>query len=68
MPSSGMWRSVRLIYTDVSEERVAFMKNAVFWDVAQCAFNIHRRFGGTCFLHFQGRRNNAREGKVLNGC
>jgi hypothetical protein len=34
------------------------MKNAVFWDVAPYGFNINRRFGGTCRLYFQGRRNN----------
>jgi hypothetical protein len=33
-------------------------KNAVFWDVAPRGFIINRRFGGTCRLHLQGRRNN----------
>jgi hypothetical protein len=36
------------------------MKNAVFLDVAPCGFIINRRFGGTCRLRLQGRRNNAR--------
>jgi hypothetical protein len=38
-------------------------KNAVFWDVTPCGSVINRRFGGTCRLHLQGRRNNAREEK-----
>jgi hypothetical protein len=33
------------------------MKNAVFWDVAPDTFVINRRFGGTCSLHLQGRKN-----------
>jgi hypothetical protein len=37
------------------------MKNAVFWDVAPCGFNMNRRFGGACRLHLQGERNNASE-------
>jgi hypothetical protein len=37
------------------------MKNAVLWDVAQCAFIISRRFGATCRLYLQGRRNNGSE-------
>jgi hypothetical protein len=32
------------------------MKNAVFWDVAQCRYCIYRRFGGMHRLHLQGRR------------
>jgi hypothetical protein len=39
------------------------MKNAVFWDVASCGFIAHRRFGWTCRLHLQGRRNTARKEK-----
>jgi hypothetical protein len=39
------------------------MKNAVFWDVAPCRFNIKRRFGGNYRLHLQGS-NNAREGSI----
>jgi hypothetical protein len=39
------------------------MKNAVFWDVAPCGFIIDRRFGGTCPLHLQGKRNNANDEK-----
>jgi hypothetical protein len=35
------------------------MKNAAFRDVALCAFSINQRFGGTCRLHLQARRNNA---------
>jgi hypothetical protein len=37
------------------------MKIAFFWDVAPCGFYINRRFGGTCRLHLQGRRDNASE-------
>jgi hypothetical protein len=39
-------------------------KNALFWDVAPCDFIINRRFGGTCRLHLQGRRNNSSEEKL----
>jgi hypothetical protein len=39
--------------------KVMTLNNAVFWDVAPCGFIINRRFGGTCHLHLQGRRNNA---------
>jgi hypothetical protein len=35
------------------------VKNAVSWDVTPCGFIITRRFGGTCRLHLQSRRNNA---------
>jgi hypothetical protein len=35
------------------------LKDVVFWDVASCVFIITRRFGGTCHLHLQVRRNNA---------
>jgi hypothetical protein len=34
-------------------------KNSVSWDVAPCGFIINRRFGGTCRLHIQDRRNTA---------
>jgi hypothetical protein len=37
------------------------MKNAVFWDVTSCGFIINRRFGGSCRLHLQVRKNNASE-------
>jgi hypothetical protein len=30
------------------------MKNAVFWDVAQCRYCVNRSFGGTYRLHLQG--------------
>jgi hypothetical protein len=39
------------------------MKNAAFCKVAPRGFIINRRFGGTCRLHLQGRRNNASEEK-----
>jgi hypothetical protein len=42
------------------------MDSAVFWDVAPCGFIINRRFGGTFRFHFQGRRNNASEGKAVS--
>jgi hypothetical protein len=41
------------------------MRNVIFCDVAPCVFIINRRFGGTCRLHLQGRRNNASEEKCL---
>jgi hypothetical protein len=47
------------------------MKNVVFWDVTQCEFKINRRFGGTCRLHIQDRRNNASEEsvrRIVTGC
>jgi hypothetical protein len=37
------------------------MKNIVFLDVAPCGSYKNRRFGGTCRLNRQGRRNNANE-------
>jgi hypothetical protein len=37
------------------------MKNAVFWNVASCAFITNRRFGGACRLHLQGRSNGSEE-------
>jgi hypothetical protein len=39
------------------------MKNAIFWDVGPCEFNINRHFGGTCCLHRQGIRNNSSKEK-----
>jgi hypothetical protein len=39
------------------------MKNAVFWYVAQRGFIRNWRFGGTCRLDLQDRRNNASEEK-----
>jgi hypothetical protein len=44
--------------TENNASNRSFMKNAVSWDVALCGFIINRRFGGTCRLHLQGRRNN----------
>jgi hypothetical protein len=32
------------------------MKNAVFMDVAPCGSCKNRRFGGTCRIHLQGRK------------
>jgi hypothetical protein len=46
------------------------VKNAVFWDMEPCGLIINR-FGGTCRLHLQGRRNNAREesvGRLITCC
>jgi hypothetical protein len=47
------------IQTGTSEiqTRNVTMKNAVFWDMSPCGIFINRRFGGTCRLHLQGRRN-----------
>jgi hypothetical protein len=39
------------------------MKNAIFWDVAPCGSIINRRFGETCRLHIQDKRNNANKEK-----
>jgi hypothetical protein len=39
----------------------ATANNAVFWDMAPCGSCKNRRFGRTCYLHLQGRRNNASE-------
>jgi hypothetical protein len=35
---------------------VVFKNNAVLWDVVQCGSHKNRCFGGTCGLHFQGRK------------
>jgi hypothetical protein len=40
------------------------MKNATFWDVAPCGSSNNRRFGGTCRLFLQNRKN-TRERKAL---
>jgi hypothetical protein len=33
------------------------MKRTIFWDITPCSpLSVHRRFGGTCRLHLQGRR------------
>jgi hypothetical protein len=33
------------------------MKSSAFWDTTSCSpMKFNRRFGGTCRLHFQGRR------------
>jgi hypothetical protein len=39
------------------------VKTAVFLDVAPCRFLKNRRFGGTCRLHLQGKRNTATQDK-----
>jgi hypothetical protein len=39
------------------------MNNTVFWDLSPCGLIISRRFGVTCRLHLQAKRNNAREEK-----
>jgi hypothetical protein len=36
------------------------MNNAIFGDVAPCRSCVNRRFGGTCHLHLQGRKNRER--------
>jgi hypothetical protein len=61
----GIRTSVRLRIFSVGFEvfKAVTIKNAVFWDVAQCWFIINRRFGGTRLLHFQGGRNKASEEK-----
>jgi hypothetical protein len=40
-----------------SSQRIARMKNAVFWDVTPYGSSKNRRFGGTWRLHHQGRMN-----------
>jgi hypothetical protein len=40
------------------------MKNAVFWDVAQCSSFLNRRFGGTYHLHLQSREIYERRTRV----
>jgi hypothetical protein len=39
------------------------IKNAVFWNVVLCGFNLNWHFGITCYLLLQGRRNNTSEEK-----
>jgi hypothetical protein len=43
------------------------MKNAVFWEVAQCGSSKNRRFGVTCRLHLQGRKNPQTANGFLSG-
>jgi hypothetical protein len=36
------------------------IKITAFWDVTKCTSNVidgYERFGGTCCLHLQGKRN-----------
>jgi hypothetical protein len=35
------------------------MNNAVFWDLAPCRSCVYRSFGGTHYLHLQGRKMEA---------
>jgi hypothetical protein len=37
-------------------KEILYLKNAVFWDVAQYRYFVNRRLGGTCHLHLQGRQ------------
>jgi hypothetical protein len=43
------------------------MKNAVFWDVAQCGSCKNRRFGGTCRLRLRGRKIRERRKALAAG-
>jgi hypothetical protein len=47
--------------TENGTSKDSSIQKAVFLDVTPCGFIINRRFGGTCRLHLQGRRNNASE-------
>jgi hypothetical protein len=61
------WNDVpknRLIFMWALEYHVRFealtavtMKNAVFWDVTQCAFCKNRRFGGTHRFQHHGKKS-----------
>jgi hypothetical protein len=46
------------------------MESSIFWDITPCSpLKVNRRLGGTCCLHFQGRRisraRNEREAYVF---
>jgi hypothetical protein len=35
------------------------MKNSILWDIMPCSpLKVNRRFGGTYYLHFHGRKGN----------
>jgi hypothetical protein len=39
--------------------RAVVTKSSIFWDTMPCSpLQVNGRFGGTCSLHFQGRRTN----------
>jgi hypothetical protein len=44
------------------------MKNAVFWDVAQCRSCVNRCFGETYRLHLQGGKSASEEPAWVGGC
>jgi hypothetical protein len=58
----GVWLKMSYLWfetlTEVTMKNAIFW-DAIFWDVELCGLNINRRFGGTCRLHLQGRRNNS---------
>jgi hypothetical protein len=54
---------VACVNSNIIANTIVGVKNIIFWDVESCGFIINQRFGGTCRLHLQGRRNNAREEK-----
>jgi hypothetical protein len=60
---SGFESQLRIFSVGFEVFKAVTMKNAVFWDEASCELIINRRFGGTCRLHLQGRRDNARKEK-----
>jgi hypothetical protein len=77
MSSSETSGSLRTTQRDIPESRMPLshcseslrskgkLKNAVLWDVVPCESCKNGRFGGTCRLHLQGRKN-TRMRKVLD--
>jgi hypothetical protein len=47
-----------LLLSELNQSRKLInIKSTIFWDITPCsALKVNRRFGGTCRLHFQGRR------------
>jgi hypothetical protein len=49
--------SLRLEIGRRAVKQTVMLKNAAFWDVTLCGCCKNRRFGGTCRLHHQGKKN-----------
>jgi hypothetical protein len=50
-------------------ETSCFMKRAIFWDITPCSpLRVNRRFGGTCRLHFQGRKMSCTRDQRESSC
>jgi hypothetical protein len=72
MPSSGMWRRVDLVWTDVSEERIASIfrveKSAIeepAW-AGGCRLHSHRRENLKSYIIINDNKKNGKVVPVFN--